>query len=97
VHLMQHSPRDRKSMLEAVIPLSHEGIEHEPNRYPTGHTQAFSIQQPVFPQPLSRDNQRPGATHGDKKHHDTDADPHPTTDGGKLPRGPDSFGGQHKN
>jgi hypothetical protein len=52
MHLMQRSPRDRKTVLETVIPVGYEGIEDVPNHYATAHSQRLSIKQTMFAQPL---------------------------------------------
>src|SRR5262245_38083634 len=51
MHLMQHSPGEGKMVLETVIPVSYESIDHVPNRYATYNTQWLSIKQAVFTQP----------------------------------------------
>src|SRR5882757_249014 len=97
VQLMHRSPQNRKSVLAAVIPISYERIGNEPDRYPAGHTQVFAIEQSVRPQPFSGHNKRPQLRHGDKSHHDTGADPQPTTINGKFPRRPQLLRAQHEN
>src|ERR1051325_655510 len=83
-------------MGRAVVPITDKGDDEKADHRAAGDAQSSTVEEPMFGEPVERQEQREDRGERARHEKEPDADPAPAGNRRELPRRPQPFDGEHR-